>query len=168
MVVAVGTAILFLTGLIPIGTYALPALSGFLLTAVVIELGSGWAWTVYAVISVLSVMIVPDKDAVLIYILFFGCYPILKALFEKLRVKYAVPAVKAAFFNLAALLYFFGGVWLFRIQLEKFNTFGRLTPLYLLAAANVAFWIYDYAFSLLISAYLKRMRPHLQKWFPMK
>lgn len=66
------TLLMFLTGLVPVGTYALPALAGVLLIVVVIEMGTGWAWSVYAASSVLSLFIAGDKEAAMLYIVFSG------------------------------------------------------------------------------------------------
>ncbi len=63
---------MFLTGLISIGTYALPAFSGILLIVVVIELGAGWAWPVYIASSILSLLIAGDKEAAMLFVVFFG------------------------------------------------------------------------------------------------
>ena len=88
IITALCTVLMFLTGLISIGTYALPAFAGILLIVVVIEMGTGWAWPVYIAVSVLSVLLSGDKEAALLFVLFFGYYPILKAVFEKMQKKY--------------------------------------------------------------------------------
>ena len=42
LLTALGVVLMFLTGLIPIGTYALPAIAGVLLIVAVIEIGAKW------------------------------------------------------------------------------------------------------------------------------
>lgn len=66
IITAVCTVLMFLTGLIPIGTYALPAIAGVLLMVIVIELGSKWAWMVFLAVSLLSALLAADKEAVLL------------------------------------------------------------------------------------------------------
>lgn len=73
---------MFLTGLIPIGTYALPAIAGVLLIVAVIEIGAKWAWMIYAAVAVLSLLFAADKEAALLFVLFFGYYPVLKSFFR--------------------------------------------------------------------------------------
>ena len=68
-------------------TFALPALAGLLMIMIVIEMGARWAWPTFAVVAILSVFFVPDKQAALLYVIFFGYYPILKALIERLKNK---------------------------------------------------------------------------------
>ena len=83
-----GLALMFLTALLPMATFALPALAGLLMIMIVIEMGARWAWPTFAVVAILSVFFVPDKQAALLYVIFFGYYPILKALIERLKNKY--------------------------------------------------------------------------------
>ena len=78
IITAICTTLMFLTGLSPIGTYALPAFAGVTLMVIVIELNPRWAWMVYIAVSVLSALLAADKEAVVLFIIFFGYYPILK------------------------------------------------------------------------------------------
>ena len=64
--------LMFCTGLVPFATYALPALSGVVLIAVVAEMGWRTAMVVYAAVALLSVGIVPDREAAMLFIFFFG------------------------------------------------------------------------------------------------
>ncbi|MCI9406312.1 MAG: hypothetical protein HFK04_05295, partial [Oscillospiraceae bacterium] len=71
------TLLMLLTGLFPFLTYAAPAAAGFLLIAIIVDCGYRWAILVYLVVSVLSLFIVPDKQAAIIFV-FLGYYPIIK------------------------------------------------------------------------------------------
>ena len=54
---ALSTVLLFLTGVAPVATLALPAIAGCLLIPVVVEAGLPWAFGVYGVCSVLSFLL---------------------------------------------------------------------------------------------------------------
>ena len=56
-------------GLFPTMTYALPAISGVLLIAAVIELGKRWAFFCYAAVALLSLLLGTDKEAALLFLL---------------------------------------------------------------------------------------------------
>ena len=71
-------ALMFATGMIPFSYYALPALAGLVLIAVREENGLSTALIVFAAVSLLSVFVVPIKEAALLFIAFFGYYPILQ------------------------------------------------------------------------------------------
>ena len=80
-------ALMFATGMIPFSYYALPALAGLVLIAVREENGLSTALIVFAAVSLLSVFVVPIKEAALLFIAFFGYYPILQETFAKIRPK---------------------------------------------------------------------------------
>ena len=56
-------ALMFATGMIPFSYYALPALAGLVLIAVREENGLSTALIVFAAVSLLSVFVVPIKEA---------------------------------------------------------------------------------------------------------
>lgn len=75
--------LLMILTIIPIATYTMPALAGMVLIVVVIENGYSTAWMVYAAVGFLSLFICPDKEAAMLFVGFFGYYPILKGKLEK-------------------------------------------------------------------------------------
>lgn len=169
MTAALCTAVMVLTGLIPIGTYAMPALAGAVLIAVVAEAGAGWAMSVYAAVSLLSVFLAADKEAVLFFILFFGYYPVLKAVLEKrLRSRALRAAAKLAVFNAAAILEFWAAARLLGVPVESYSLFGHPVPWIFLLAGNFVFLVYDYALSLLVAAYFGRLHKLVVRWLHLK
>lgn len=164
MATALSVAVLFLTGIFPLGTFALPALAGVFLIGVVAECGYRWAWAVYFAVSALSFLTAGDREAVLFFILLFGYYPILKSVME---FKFRRPArilLKLLAFNAAAVLEFKLAVWLLGVPKESFFLFGRYVPGLFLILGNAVFVVYDYALSLLAVSYWKKVHPVLQKW----
>ena len=112
LLTALGVVLMFLTGLIPIGTYALPAIAGVLLIVAVIEIGAKWAWMIYAAVAVLSLLFAADKEAALLFVLFFGYYPVLKSFLERISNKVLSWISKFAVFNVAVVYVF---SWISRI-----------------------------------------------------
>ena len=157
MAVALETALMFLTGLMPTATYSLPALAGLVGIVIVVELGVKWAWPVYGAASILSALIAPDKEAAALYVLFFGCYPILKALVERRWRRWTQWICKLLIFNAAAVLYYFIATRVLGVPEESFWTFGILLPAVLLAAGNLVFLLYDYVVSGLVRVYWQRL-----------
>ena len=49
----------------------------------VIEIGRKWAFTAYIVISILSIFILPDKETAMMFVGFFGYFPVLKSMIEQ-------------------------------------------------------------------------------------
>lgn len=169
MIAALGTAMMLLTGLIPFSTYSLPILAGMLSIPVVIEIGTGWAFSIFVAESFLSIALAPDKDAVLCFILFFGYYPILKAILErKIQKKWICTMAKLLIFNIAMVLELWLAVSLLNIPIESFSAFKSWTPFLLFVVGNATFFLYDYAASMVVIAYCNRIHMVIRKWFHMK
>ncbi len=158
VVAALSLVLMLLTGIIPVGTYALPCLSGILLTIIVIEFGIPWAFGVYFAVSVLSFLMVSDKEAALYYVLILGIYPILKSLFERIRVKWLCFIIKLLYFNASAVAAFYISIYLLSVPIESFNFFGINMPLVFLLAGNFVFIVYDICVTRLVRAYLHLWR----------
>lgn len=153
--------LMFCTGLVPFATYALPALSGVVLVAVVAEMGWRTAMVVYAAVALLSLGIVPDREAAMLFIFFFGYYPVIKGLLERLPTKILQIAVKFVLFNVAIVLSYLVIIYVLGIPdiLESFGDFGRYSALVLLGMGNVVFWVYDFALSNIVIVYHQWFRP---------
>ena len=165
MITALCLVLMFLTGIITIGTYALPAIAGALLIVMVVEMGARWAWAVYAAVAVLSLLFAPDKEAALLFVLFFGYYPIIKAVLERSFWKNKVLQiiVKLAVFNAAMVLSFVLAVWVLQMPQEAFTIFGLYLPWVLLLIGNVIFVIYDYGLTGVVSMDVYRVHPKIEK-----
>lgn len=162
IIAALGLALMLLTSLVPIGTYAFPCFAGIFIAAVVIEYGWKWGLGVYAVVSVLSLFLAGDKEAVLYFIALFGYYPILKAVFEKnIKNKLILYIVKLAVFNAAAIASFYAAAFLLSISPEEYTLFGVYMPLAFLAFGNVFFLVYDFAVTVFVGQYVIRLRSKL-------
>lgn len=163
LLTALGVVLMFLTGLIPVGTYALPAIAGVLLIIAVIEIGLKWAWMIYIAVAVLSLLFAADKEAALLFALFFGYYPVLKSLLERISNKAASWVSKFLVFNIAMVVCFFLAVALLQIPEESFTLFGVYLPWVFLILGNIVFFIYDIALSGLVMTYFEKLHPKIKK-----
>lgn len=168
MLTALATTGMFLTNLIPIASYTLPAIGGALTVIAVLEIGKSWAWSVYIASSLLSVLVVVDKEAVAMFVLFFGYYPIIKANLEQMKKKYLGWLAKLAVFNLSMILEFWLALHLLGVPAESFTLFGLYLPWVFLLVGNIAFFLYDYCISCGIFVYWKRLHPFIRKWLRLK
>ena len=80
MAVALGTVFMLLSSAIPFFEYAVPAAAGFIVLFVESEVGKTWSFGTYVATSILGVFLVPNKEAVGIYIALFGLYPVINCL----------------------------------------------------------------------------------------
>jgi len=155
---ALSIVLMFLTSLVPFGTYAFPAFAGMLLVCVVIELSYPWAFLVYTVVSLLSMLMLSDKEAALYYVIFLGFYPIIKGLIEKLKSKVLQYIIKYAVFNICIISAFYISIFLLSIPKESFNIFGIYLPWVFLVIANITFLLYDMCVTRIVTLYIVKFQ----------
>lgn len=161
---ALSLFLLLLTA-IPVADLALPALAGTLLMPIVVELGRRYAFGVYAAVGLLALLLVPSLEAKFLYIGFFGFYPILKELSERLPSRLAEWCLKLLFFNAAILLSYFLMTRFFSLDVTAFSVGGISLPWLFLLLFNAVFVLYDVGLTRLISAYVAYWGPHLRRLF---
>lgn len=155
---ALSVVLLFLTSIAPYMTYAIPAAASLLIVIIVIEIDKKWALGVYTVVSMLALLLLPDKEAAVLYVMLFGCYPILKQIFESKLPRPVSWVLKFVFFNAAVLSAYAIITFVFKIPFDETGEFGKASLLGLLLAGNATFWLYDIALTRLLTAYLRRWR----------
>ena len=84
---ALAVVIMNLGGLIPMATYVCPTICMVILSFVHMACGRKIAWVWYAAVSLLSLLMSPDKEAAAVFA-FLGYYPILKPRLEALKGKW--------------------------------------------------------------------------------
>ncbi len=154
MMCALSIVFMFLTGVFPYATYALPALAGLTLIVLVIETSKKWAFVAYLLIA-------PDRMAVLLFMIFFGYYPILKSMIETRWRRISEWVCKLLLFNAAVgaaylLMQFFVSAEDIFVMFGKYGILGIIVGILFL---NVVFVIYDIAVSRVITAYIHWFRP---------
>ena len=162
---ALSMVCMFLT-IFPYATYALPAIAGAVLIPLVVELGVRWGWAVYFVVALLSLFFAPSMEAKVMFIAFFGYYPVFKSMVEKgIRSRVLEWVLKLAVFNVAMVGAYLLLLFVFGMDPDTFVIFGFNLPLVFLAAGNVVFLIYDIALTNVITAYSHILHPRLSRIF---
>ena len=163
VVAALSLVLMFLSSVIPFGTFAFPTIAGILLILLVINLGYGYAAAVYFVTAVLSFLLVTDKEAVLYYAAFLGFYPIVKSLIERIPSKVVQYIVKIALFNVCIIAAFYIGLTVLSIPKESFTLFGVYLPWLFLIIGNVFFILYDLCVTKIVTIYLLKWHNRFNK-----
>jgi len=162
---ALAVAVMILGALIGIGTYAAPALASIVLLPMLAEYGAGAAAMLYAAVSVLSLLLVPDKELALIFV-FLGWYPAARAAYNRVRPKVLAVLLKFLTFNAAVAAAYSLLIFVFCMSavVSAYKTTSALLLAGLLLAGNVTFFVYDFALARLTWIYDKKFRPRLVKW----
>ena len=165
MMVALGAAVMLLGGVVPIATFCCPAIAGLALIPLVFDCGRVYAWSAYAAIALLSLMLCPDKEAALLFA-FLGYYPVLKWTMDaKLRRRWVRRLAKVLLWNVAigamyALIFF-----VLRLDqvLADYQDMSRAMAVVMLLIGNVTLALYDVVLWRFAALYIARLRPKLFK-----
>ncbi len=157
-------SVFMLTSYFPYLTYAIPAIAGLFIMIATIETDVKWALVSYTASAVI-VGIMAEPEAKMLYILFFGYYPIIKAIFEKLKSRVLEYVLKFTVFNAAVILAYAVVSAVFKIDVGEMGDFGKYTALILLVSANIVFPIYDLAVSRMAQYYVIKLHPLVLKIF---
>lgn len=161
---ALAVAVMLLSAVIPVGTYALPCIAGVFMAVILAECGGKWALGAFAVSAVLSLIFAYDKEAAVLYLLFFGYYPVVRqALERRVRQKPLRLIIGLTVFNAAAVISFFIGSWLLSVPAEEYTLFGLYLPWVFLLLGNLLFLLYDRALAVFLIFYNRRLRGKLMK-----
>lgn len=173
MLTALSVVILLPTAL-EIFVYALPAMAGVLTVIAVAELNKKWAMGIYFATSVIGLIIVPNKEAVIMYVAFFGYYGIVKSILETRFKKPIEYLLKFLLFNASIIL---AGYLAMKVLGVSFNEYmdidsakwwaKYIVPI-TLALANIAFIPYDFFLSTAVTLYMRSWRRRIHKMFRFK
>ncbi len=165
VVAALSILFMLLAGVTSTLIYAIPMITGALLMMLVVEFGVGFAVAIYAAVSIISLLLLGNKEAAIMYVAFFGYYPIVKSIFEKHFKGITCWIIKYLIFNFAMILSYFVVTKIFMISLEDIECISKLGLLLLLLAGNLLFAMYDVVLTRLVSIYLYRWRKHIKRMF---
>ncbi len=151
---ALSLLLLYLAAMLPSGRIGMVAVAGLVPAAGVVSGGLATGFLCYGATGILAFLLIPDKGCALLYAVFFGLYPMVKSLIERLRKLPAEFLLKLVFFNIVLAILLFGfSAFLFPMIPEFLH---KTLPIFLVG--NVVFLIYDYGFSKLITYYASRIR----------
>lgn len=138
---AMAVVVMSMGGLIPVATFVCPMICMILLSIVNRRCGNrtGWAW--YGAVSLLSLLLGPDKEAAAVF-LFLGYYPILKPSIDAGR---AAIAKKLLLFNAAILAMYMILIHLFGMNqiAAEYKELGYALTIVMLLLGNVTFFLLD-------------------------
>jgi hypothetical protein len=152
---ALGVICLSVGSLIEVMDLSMIMIASFLIAFAVIEMGKRWAWLIWGVTALLSLLLLPNKLAALLYLM-GGMYPIVKSTLERLR----------PLLSWAGKLVAFNGVQILFLMIarELFGMTGLDFSLSwgVLLFNNVLFILFDIVLTVFITFYLVKLRRRLK------
>ena len=140
---ALAVVVMCLGGMIPIATFVCPIICMMLLSFILRTCGRRIAWAWYGAVTILSLLLGPDKEAAAIFA-FLGYYPILKPRMDQMKLGLLV---KLLLFNAAILLMYWVLIHLFGMAqvASDYQELGIVMTAVMLILGNVTFWMLDRA-----------------------
>ncbi|MCX4370682.1 MAG: hypothetical protein OSJ58_02505 [Dysosmobacter sp.] len=158
---ALAVMFLCLGSVIPAAVLCAPILAMALLLPVLEELGPKFAGLVYAAVSILSLLLVPNRETSLVY-LFFGWYPLLRPKIAALPVRPLRVLARLAVCTATALL-LYGLVLRLMGLTEDMLEAAWYFHAALLAAGNVLFLLTDSTLARLTSLWHWKLKKFLYR-----
>lgn len=154
------TVILYFSSVFTALDLTIAAATVFLSMFAVMEIGGKYPWMIYGVVSVISLLILPQKFTAVVYVLFFGWYPIAKAYFERFRpvISYVL---KFASFNVCYVLIYAVSVRILMLEETGFLS-GSVYYIVMLVLGNTVFIMLDVLMRLIVTLYKLKLRKQLK------
>ena len=167
MCIALSCAIMMCASLIPVLTYAIPAMAGVIVLLIQAECNWKWALGVYFGTAVVSALVVPEKEAVIIYIALLGYYPVFKTLLDKPKRIISI-VIKSVYFLAVIVAAYFVMIKLFGISTELLDETQKYLIPVILIFGLAAFLMYDWALELFEIMYYRKWQKRFRKIFKNK
>lgn len=156
---ALCVVLMFSVAVLPFMVYAFPMISGLLIYAVSYECGKKMGLAAYASVSVLLLLLSPDKESAMLFAFFFGYYPIFSVYIDRLRSKILQWALRFLVFNCAMVaVYFILMKVLVAVDSEEFTKYSLI---FFLVCGNLVLILYDKMIRVMTVKYVKRYRKKL-------
>ena len=165
VIAALSLLLMLVAGVTTSLVYAIPMITGAFLMVLVIEFGAGFAGLEYLAISIISMLLLGNKEAAIMYVAFFGYYPIIKSFIEKYMGKILSWIVKYVIFNISMVVAYFVVSKIFMITFDDMEVFGKYALLILLLAGNILFVVYDIMLTRLVTIYVYRWQKYIKRVF---
>ena len=153
---AAAMTVMLLGGMIPMSTYVCPVVCMLVLQIVLNLCGRRIAWAWYVMVSILALLLGPDKEAAAMLVL-LGYYPIIKPKMEKLP----LPILwKTVFFNVVVAIMYTAVVKLLGLEaIVVENTWlGYGSLVLILLMGNATFFMLDKILTRFASGHFRRRK----------
>ncbi len=154
------SVVIMLAAYFPYLTFTLPVFAGGVISIILFEINCKWALGAFFAAGFLSFLFC-EKEAAMLFLAFFGYYPIVKAKLECISSRITEYILKFLLFNVAIVLAYLIIIFVLGIPLEGLGDFGKYTVFILLGIANFMFIFYDFALSVFYHDYMKRLHPKI-------
>ena len=159
MLSALGVVLLYLGAFVDVLDMSMAVFASFVCVIAAVEYGASAPWMIYGAVSVLSLVLLPNKTPALFFALFFGFYPIIKEKIEKLNALVAW-ILKEILFNLS--LFAIVAVLTFVFGVQDILLSERMMLIITIALCELVFVLYDILLKKIVVFYKLKIRKRLR------
>lgn len=159
---ALSVVMLFLGSIFWALGYTMPLVASFIMIVLLDSISQKSALLTFVSTSVISFILLNDKECVLLYVLFFGYYPLIRDKINDIKPKFLSYLLKFVTFNAAMVLTQILCVYVFGIPFD--DMLGKWGIVVFVLCLNLVFVVFDKLYALLLRLYRIKLKKKVEKY----
>lgn len=157
---------MLLGNILPLTSVLCPAVAGFFLIPALRECGFSFSMMLFLAVSILSLLLLPDKEAALLFSLLLGLYPLCRPFINRISHAPIRMITKFLFCNLmfAAIYFLLLFVFAPTVFAAEFSSYGMVAIGLLILFGNIGFFLYDLCLGRISFLYEYKLRKQLFRY----
>ncbi|WP_297127159.1 hypothetical protein [uncultured Eubacterium sp.] len=159
---ALSVVMLFLGSIFWVLGYTMPLVASLVMIILLDSISQKSALFTFISTSIISFILLNDKECVLLYILFFGYYPLIRDKINDIKPKFLSYLLKFITFNAAMVLTQVLCVYVFGIPFD--DMLGKWGIVLFVLCLNLVFVVFDKLYTLLLRLYRIKLKKKVEKY----
>lgn len=159
---ALSVVMLFLGSIFWVLGYTMPLVASLVMIILLDSVSQKSALLTFISTSIISFILLNDKECVLLYILFFGYYPLIRDKINDIKPKFLSYLLKFITFNAAMVLTQVLCVYVFGIPFD--DMLGKWGIVLFVLCLNLVFAVFDKLYTLLLKLYRIKLKKKVEKY----
>lgn len=159
---ALSVVMLFLGSIFWVLGYTMPLVASLVMIILLDSISQKSALLTFISTSIISFILLNDKECVLLYILFFGYYPLIRDKINDIKPKFLSYLLKFITFNAAMVLTQILCVYVFGIPFD--DMLGKWGIVLFVLCLNLVFVVFDKLYTLLLKLYRIKLKKKVEKY----
>ena len=159
---ALSVVMLFLGSIFWVLGYTMPLVASLVMIILLDSISQKSALLTFISTSIISFILLNDKECVLLYVLFFGYYPLIRDKINDIKPKFLSYLLKFITFNAAMVLTQILCVYVFGIPFD--DMLGKWGIVLFVLCLNLVFVVFDKLYTLLLRLYKIKLKKKVEKY----
>ncbi len=159
---ALSVVMLFLGSIFWVLGYTMPLVASLVMIILLDSISQKSALLTFISTSIISFILLNDKECVLLYILFFGYYPLIRDKINDIKPKFLSYLLKFITFNAAMVLTQVLCVYVFGIPFD--DMLGKWGIVLFVLCLNLVFVVFDKLYTLLLRLYRIKLKKKVEEY----